>query len=110
MDDLQITNEFEDESVLEQTPSFSKGYCFKCGALASQKRITMHEPLMGAKYRNLSIEYGLRVPLCQPGCHELVQEEPSQEYNKYLQILMQQKFERENPDKSFLKIFHRNYL
>ena len=109
MEDDQLTTEFEDEPILEQELSFSKGCCFKCEALASQKKITLHEPLMGAKYRNLSIQYGLRVPLCAD-CHEEIQIESSQEYNKYLQILMQEKFERENPNKRFLEVFGRNYL
>ena len=72
--------------------------------------MSKHEPLMGHKYKRLSEQYGLSVPLCLPDCHCYVQTEPTQEYNRYLQQLMQRKFERENPKLSFLKVFGRNYL
>jgi len=97
---------FNCDPKLEEYISFSKGQCFKCGAT---RLITMHEPLMGNKYRDLSVKYDLRVPLCWE-CHEYVQIEPSQEYNKYLQVLMQEKFNRENENLNFLRIFGRNYL
>lgn len=91
-------------------PKMPPGKCFKCKREKPYVAMSMHEPLMGAKYRSLSIKYKLQVPLCLPDCHDYVQREPSQEYNLYLQKLMQQKFERENPHLSFLKIFGRNYL
>lgn len=98
------------EPLEDDFPKMSPSVCFKCGKEKPWHTITMHEPLMGAKYRKLSIQYGLQVPLCYPGCHDEVQEEPSQEYNKYLQVLMQQKFNREQKELNFMKIFGRSYL
>ena len=90
-------------------PRMVPGVCFKCGREEPWWTITMHEPLMGAKYRQLSIKFKLQVPLCMD-CHELVQREGSQEYNKYLQVLMQRKYERESHERTFLEEFGRNYL
>jgi hypothetical protein len=101
---------FNCEPKIEKHVSFSKGECFRCKKCPPEVITTWHEPLMGRKYKRLSEKYGLRVPLCFPGCHEYAQEEPSQEYNRYLQKLMQRKFEREYPHLSFMSIFGRNYL
>lgn len=98
------------EPKIEKHVSFSKGECFKCKKQRPWVAITMHEPLMGHKYKSLSKKYKLQVPLCLPGCHDIIQTEPSQEYNRYLQVLMQEKFEREHPELSFIAIFGRNYL
>lgn len=101
---------FACDPKIEEHVSFSKGECFRCKLSPPVVTITMHEPLMGNKYKKLSEKFGLRTPLCLPGCHDFVQKEPSQEYNRHLQKLMQQKFEREHPRLSFLAIFGRNYL
>jgi hypothetical protein len=101
---------FACEVDVDENISFSKAECFKCKKKAPWFTITWHEPLMGNKYKKLSEKYKLQVPLCHPGCHDIVQREPSQEYNKSLQKLMQHKFEREHPELSLLAIFGRNYL
>lgn len=94
----------------DDIPRMNPNECFKCGTKKPFVTISMHEPLMGAKYRRLSRKYGLVVPLCLPGCHDLVQREPSQEYNRMLQKIMQRKFMRDYPHLDFMKIFGRNYL
>lgn len=79
--------------------------CYRCSGTNS---VSPHEPLMG-KNRQLSIKYGLRVPLCFD-CHRLAHDQPGQEFNNSLKIEMQKKFEKEYPDLDFLKIFGRNYI
>lgn len=109
LEDEECFNCFEDSIETEVLVPESKEHCFKCGVSHLIKTITWHEPLMGAKYRSISVEYKLQVPLCID-CHEFAQTEPSQAYNRYLQPLMQKKFIKENPDKDFMKIIGRNYL
>jgi len=94
----------------DDLPKMTPGTCFRCGRSKPYVTMSKHEPLMGNKYKRISEKYGLSVPLCLPDCHDYVQREPSQDYNRYLQMLMQQKFERENRHLSFLEIFGRNYL
>lgn len=79
--------------------------CYRCGGT---NLVSLHEPIMG-KNRKLSIEYDLRVPLCFD-CHRLAHDEPNQTFNNSLKVEMQKKFESENPNLDFLKIFGRNYL
>lgn len=94
----------------DDIPLMNPNECFRCERRKPYVTITKHEPLMGAKYRNESRKYGLWVPLCWPGCHNEVQEEKTQEYNRMLQKIMQRKFMRDYPELDFMKIFGRNYL
>lgn len=92
------------EEIFED-PLEQRYTCYKCKI---EYGITLHEPLMG-KNRQLSIKYKLQVPLCWK-CHDEVQREPSQEYNRMLQVIMQRKFILYYPELDFLTIFGRNYL
>ncbi len=91
---------------LEEMELLSMNGCVKCGTLVN---LTWHEPIMGHKCRKLSQMYDLKVRACWE-CHEYIQNEPTQEFNKMLQKRMQRKFKLLNKDLDFLKIFHRNYL
>ena len=76
--------------------------CFIC----DKKRDHLHEIFFGAKHRQLSIKYGLVLPLCYK-CHETMQKE------SILQELWhtkgQETFEKEYPNLNFMEIFGKNY-
>lgn len=76
--------------------------CYICGGIATDS----HEPLMGNKYRKLSIKYGLQLRLCRP-CHRLLHDKP--ELNKKYQKEMQCKFESEHGRDEWMKVFGRSY-
>jgi len=96
-----------DPVAMEKLNFESNMGCVKCKRTTG--RLTWHEPIMGHKARKLSIQYGLRVG-AHWDCHEEIQTEPSQEFNKALQKQMQRKFQLFYPHLDFLKIFGRNYL
>lgn len=76
-------------------------HCIICG----KKRDNLHEVFFG-RNRQLSIKYGLVIPLCIE-CHQEIHK------NKKLQDIWHKKgqdiFETYYPDLDFLKIFRRNY-
>lgn len=76
-------------------------HCIICG----KKRDNLHEVFFG-RNRQLSIEYGLVIPLCIE-CHQEMHK------NKELQEMWHEKgqtvFEKAYPRLSFIEIFKRNY-
>lgn len=79
--------------------------CRICGRAAADR----HHVFGGAK-RKKSEEYGLVVWLCRE-CHDRVHfGESGRKLMDALRKEAQAKFEREHPDKDFLKEFGRNYL
>lgn len=76
-------------------------HCIICG----KKRDNLHEVFFG-RNRQLSIKYGLVIPLCIE-CHQEIHK------NKKIQDIWHKKgqdiFETYYPDLDFLKIFRRNY-
>ena len=76
------------------------GECYVCGRYTD---LSFHEALMG-RNRQLSIKYGLRVPLCFT-CHRLAHDEPSQELNNKLKQDMRERFEINYPELDFIEIF-----
>lgn len=76
-------------------------YCIICG----KKRDNLHEVFFG-RNRQLSIQYGLVIPLCLE-CHQEMHR------NIYWQKLWHKKgqvvFERTYSELSFIEIFRRNY-
>lgn len=76
-------------------------HCIICG----KKRDNLHEVFFG-RNRQLSIKYGLVIPLCIE-CHQEIHK------NKILQDIWHKKgqdiFETYYPDLDFLKIFRQNY-
>lgn len=82
--------------------------CLVCGTYYN---IHKHEAIFGRGKRQLSIKYGLVVPLC--GRHHNLSNE-GVHFNRTLDLklkqLAQRAFEKEYPDLNFLKIFGRNYL
>lgn len=89
-----ITNDFE--------------RCLVCGTYLN---IHKHEVFFGNGKRQLSIKYGLVVPLC--GRHHNMNNE-GVHYNRILDLKLKQQgqkaFEYHYPDLNFTKIFGRNYL
>lgn len=83
--------------------------CLICGSYLD---IHKHEIFYGTANRQLSIKYGLVVPLCSR--HHNMSSEKGIHYNKILnrklKILGQKAFEYQYPDLKFKDIFGRNYL
>lgn len=79
------------------------GRCFICDDYAF---LDKHECLHGAKYRKLSIKYGLQLKLCRT-CHTRLHAMP--ELNDKYKVLMQVKFEREHGHEEWMNVFGRNY-
>lgn len=82
--------------------------CLVCGSYID---INKHEIFFGQKHRQLSIKYGLVVPLC--GRHHNKSNDGvhfNSELNKNLKKLGQRAFIKTYPDLDFLSIFHKNYL
>jgi len=77
--------------------------CYVCERLA----VTNHEPLMGSKYRQLSIDYNLRIPVCAE-CHKKMHDDA--DFNEIYQKEMQRRFEEGFDHATWMKIFGRNYL
>ena len=75
--------------------------------VCTRPAVTYHEPLMGSKYRQLSIDYGLRIPVCEE-CHSIFHLQP--ETNEPYQIEMQEKFESKYTRDKWMIVFGRNYL
>lgn len=80
--------------------------CYICGS----KHWLEYHHLFGGATRKKSEQYGLVVYLCH-ACHN---EPPNgvhhnREKMDWLRRIGQEAFEREYPDKDFLKEFHRNY-
>lgn len=82
--------------------------CLVCGTYLN---IHKHEVMFGNGKRQLSIKYGLVVPLC--GRHHNMSNE-GVHYNRILDLKLKQQaqkaFEYKYPDLDFIKIFHKNYL
>jgi hypothetical protein len=76
-------------------------------AVCNLKPTENHEPLMGNKFRQLSIKHGLRVKLCNSH-HRYAHSFAS--FNQELQRDMQRRFEEKNTREEWMKIFGRNYL
>lgn len=78
--------------------------CFVCGR---KGRIQKHHAIHGTGRKALADAYNLVIPLC-PECHaELHDRNP--QLDKWVQAKAQEAFEQYYPDKSFLKIFGKNY-
>lgn len=75
--------------------------------VCTRPAVTLHEPLMGNKYRSLSIDYNLRIPVCEI-CHAKMHKDAR--FNAIYQIEMQQQFEKEFSRELWMDIFARNYL
>lgn len=82
--------------------------CLVCGTYLN---IHKHEIFYGTAKRQLSIKYGLVVPLCSRH-HNMSKD--GVHFNKVLDTKMkklgQEAFEFHYPDLNFLEIFGRNYL
>lgn len=84
--------------------------CLVCGSYLG---IHKHEIFFGRKNRELSIKYGLVVPLCHRhhnGSNFGVHNKNGHVLDMKLKKLGQEAFEHHYPDLNFLKIFGRNYL
>ena len=82
--------------------------CVICG----KKPVNKHEIFFGTGKRQLSIKYGLVIPLCTSRHHDQtncrgIHFEP--DLCHYWQKIGQTKFEEHYPDLDFLKIFGKNY-
>lgn len=78
--------------------------CYACGRISS---IELHEIFFGSRNRQLSIKYGLVVPLCSE-CHRGtngVHGKNGKELNMKLKAVGQRSFERFYPELDFIKIF-----
>ena len=88
------------------TENFNR--CLVCGTYCN---IHKHEIFFGRGKRELSIKYGLVVPLC--GRHHNMSND-GVHFNRKLDLelkkLGQKAFEYKYPNLNFLDIFHRNYL
>lgn len=76
--------------------------CIICG----KKRHHLHEIFFGTGKRQLSMKYGLVIPLCYK-CHDIIHKEAV--LQDIWHIKGQEAFEKEYPDLDFLKIFGKNY-
>ena len=86
-------------------PDIAPGEYIPCH-VCRRPAVTYHEPLMGNKYRQLSIDYDLRIPVCEI-CHDMFHKKP--ETNEPYQIEMQEKFEASQDFETWMEIFGRNY-
>lgn len=82
--------------------------CLVCGTYLN---IHKHEIFYGSGRRQLSIKYGLVVPLCARH-HNMSKD--GVHFNQILNLKLKQQgqkaFEHKYPDLDFVKIFGRNYL
>lgn len=78
--------------------------CYHC---KTRQATAPHEPLMGSKYRKLSIKYGLVIGVCDE-CHKLLHADDS--INTIYKREMQERFEAEYSHDEWMKVFGRNYL
>lgn len=83
--------------------NYESDYCYICEGIA----VEYHEPLMGNKYKKLSLKYGLSIPVCRK-CHKKMHD--FAEFNKKYQKIMQTDFEKKYSHSEFMKVFGRNYL
>lgn len=79
-------------------------YCYHCKVSLA---VAPHEPLMGSKYRKLSIKYGLVIGLCD-SCHKLLHADDN--INTVYKKEMQELFESKYSHEEWMKVFGRNYL
>lgn len=77
-------------------------HCYICKA----KKQDMHE-LIGGKNRQVSMQYGLVIPLCRK-CHNLIEnnETLKQKWHK----VAQKEFKKHYKSENFMQIFRKNYL
>lgn len=80
------------------------GRCYHCKC----RPVTApHEPLMGNKYRKLSINHNLVIGVCDE-CHRLLHSDDK--LNTVYKQEMQRIFEREHGHEEWMRVFGRNYL
>lgn len=79
-------------------------YCYHCKCRIA---VAPHEPLMGSKYRKLSIKHGLVIGVCDP-CHKLLHADDTinEQYKQEMQRIFEEKYSHEE----WMKVFGRNYL
>lgn len=77
-------------------------HCYICKA----RKQDMHE-LIGGKNRQVSMRYGLVIPLCRK-CHQNIENKETlkQEWHK----VAQKEFEKHYKSENFMQIFRKNYL
>lgn len=84
-------------------------HCIICGKPNTNK----HEIFFGNKHRQLSIKYGLVIPLCIAEHHNQIEQKGihfDKEMQNYWHKKGQTKFNEVYPDLDFIDIFKRNYL
>lgn len=84
--------------------------CLICG---SYRNIHKHEIFFGRGKRELSIKYGLVVPLClyhHTGSNIAVHGKDGDKLNKELKILGQKAFEWTHSREEFIKTFGKSYI
>ena len=82
--------------------------CIICG----KKPVNKHEIFYGTGKRQLSIKYGLVIPLCIDYHHNQIKQTGihfDKQLCDYWHIKGQEAFEKEYPDIGFLEIFGKNY-
>lgn len=77
-------------------------HCYLCGA----KKKELHELIEG-KNRQVSMKYGLVIPICRK-CHENVTNDKT--LQDYLHKVAQKEFKKHYKTKNFVQIFGENYL
>lgn len=77
--------------------------CHRC----TRPAVTYHEPIHGNGKRQLSIDHGLTIPVCEL-CHDMFHKKP--ETNEPYKREMQERFEETGTREEFRKIFTNNYL
>lgn len=88
------------ESIIAETLDS----CYLCGSKATE----LHHIFFGGKHRDLSEEYGLKVPLCR-SCHNMAHK--YREVNYMLKEIGQRTFEEKiGTREEFKAIFGQNFL
>lgn len=77
-------------------------HCYVC----KQKKEDLHE-LIGGKNRQVSMQYGLVIPLCRK-CHKKI--ENNETLKKKWHKVAQKEFENYYKSNNFMQIFGKNYL
>jgi hypothetical protein len=80
----------------------------KCWVCGTTQNLESHHCFGGCR-RKTSEEYGLKIWLCQYH-HQIVTDEKNKELVHQIHLYGQTKFERENPDLSFLETFNKFYF
>ncbi len=77
--------------------------CHRC----TRPAICDHEPIHGNGRKQLSMEWGLTIPVCAE-CHAMFHLQP--ETNEKYKIEMQERFEEQHGHEKYMEIFRTNYL